>query len=167
MGTTCRPTPPTSRHPRWGADRSTRTPSETAHTPLARRYQAPATREQADTGHSGGRTYLRALDHLGHLAADPLDRDGSAESARDRLVDLARFGTTAADAAVRLPVHLVGEEQAELLLDHYEQRRTLHRELVDEDGTGPSEFADRESMVIRTVLFQIKDAERLRQVVAA
>ena len=83
----------------------------------------------------GGRTYLRALDHLGHPAADPLDRDRSAESARDRLVDLARFGTTAADAAVRLPVHLVGEEQAELLLDHYEQRRTFHRELVD--GTGP------------------------------
>ena len=29
------------------------------------------------------------------------------------------------------------------------------------------EFADRESTIIRTVLFQIKDAERLRQVVAA
>ena len=114
-----------------------------------------------------GRTYLRALDHLGHLAADPLDRGGSAKSARGRLVDLARFGSTAADAAVRLPVHLVSEEQAERLLHHYEQRVSFHREIIDEEGAGPSEFDDRESTIIRTVLFQIKDAARLHEVVAA
>jgi hypothetical protein len=55
--------------------------------------------------------------HLAHLAADPIDADGTAEAARDRLVDLAQFYSTAADAAIRLPVHLVTEEQADRLRD--------------------------------------------------
>lgn len=133
-------------------------------------YEALCPSEPARLAHwkrDNGRTYLRALDHLGHLAAEPIDTDGTAAAARDRLVDLARFGSTAGDAAIRLPVHLVDEEQAERLLDHFERRVEFHRWTLDEDGAAPSEQTDRETAIIRTVLFQIKDAARLHEMVAA
>ena len=114
-----------------------------------------------------GLTFLRALDHLGHIAADPVDDDGAAKAARGRLVDLSRFRSTAADAAIRLPVHLVDERQAERLLRHFEQRAKWDGWTVGGDGPIPSEHDDRETAIIRTVLFQIKDADRLREVVAA
>ena len=110
----------------------------------------------------GGRTYLRALDHLAHLAADPIDADGTAEAARDRLVDLGRFFSTAADAAIRLPVHLVTDAQFDRLLGHYERRATYYREMADDEAAAPSEQAERDTAVFRGVLFQIKDADRMR-----
>lgn len=126
-----------------------------------------ATARLAHWDRDGGRTYLRALDHLGHLAADPIDPDGTSAIARDRLVDLGRFHATAADAALRLPVHLVSDGQFERLLDHYEQRVAYHRENADEEASTPSEQTERDTAVLRAVLFQIKDAQRLGRAVTA
>lgn len=109
-----------------------------------------------------GRTYLRALDHLAHLAADPVDSDGTAEAARDRLVDLGRFFSTAADAAIRLPVHLVTEAQFDRLLGHYETRAAYYGQRADDEAAAPSEQTERDTAVFRGVLFQIKDADRMR-----
>ena len=63
--------------------------------------------------------------------------------------------------------HLVDERQAERLLRHFEQRAKWDGWTVGGDGPIPSEHDDRETAIIRTVLFQIKDADRLREVVAA
>ena len=115
----------------------------------------------------GGLTYLAALDHLGHLAADPIDRDGAADAARGRLVDLTRYIATAGDAAIRLPVHLVSDQQTAWLLDFYEQRCEAMKPRSDDDAYEPGDMSMRETAVIRTVLFQINDAARLRDVVAA
>ncbi len=109
-----------------------------------------------------GQTYFAALDHLGHLAASPVDPHGIAESARDRLVELAGFLSMAGDASIRLPAHLVGEDQASALLEHYERRCSYFRELEAEDPP-LDEDAERQTAVLRSVLFQIQDARRLRE----
>ena len=91
----------------------------------------------------------------------------TAEAARDRLVVLTRFFSTAADAAIRLPAHLVDEEQIDRLLSHYERRAAHYREMADEEAAAPSELTERDTTVFRGVLFQIKDADRLSAAVTA
>lgn len=108
---------------------------------------------------SRGMAMPRTLDLLGHLANDPVHPSGTL--ARDSLIELSSYPETAGLAALRLPVHLLSEDQ----------RVALHSVYVEhEDRLGPEmlrifitdeQLRDRE--ILRSALWQANDASRMAQ----
>ena len=101
-----------------------------------------------------GGAYWMALAFLGHLAADPVHTD-PARIAREALVDLAGFYEVGADAVVRLPPHLLQDEERAALLEVLERRE----QVLDGwrlDGFACRDFR-RENEMVRTVLWQAAD----------
>lgn len=106
---------------------------------------------------SDGHPYWTALGFLGHLATDPL-HPVTAEQARTSLADLTGYPGIGADAAVRLPAHLLGADERQRLLEALDRRERLHDGWVEEGWDMTS--LSREIELIRTVLWQASDCER-------
>lgn len=106
---------------------------------------------------SRGMALPRTLDLLAHLANDPMHPSGTL--ARDVLVDLCSYTETAGLAGLRLPVHLLSDDQ----------RALLHTVYVEhEDRIGPEtirifitdeQLRDRE--ILRSALWQANDAAKM------
>lgn len=106
---------------------------------------------------SRGMALPRTLDLLAHLASDPAHPSGTL--ARDSLVSLCAYPETAGLAALRLPVHLLSEDQ----------RLRLHEIYVEnEESLGPDivrifvsdqQLRDRE--ILRSALWQANDVTRM------
>ncbi len=109
-----------------------------------------------------GKSFTLALDALGHIAADPreqLGRERPGHAARQSLIELSAFVEIGAWAAIRLPVHLLDDEQRTELIESYGRRH----DLVTEGTLLPNdESALRELEVIRSVVWQTTDAQTLR-----
>ena len=111
----------------------------------------------AHAGHVAARernrsVHLRALDLLGHLAADPRDPDGSAADARAALIRLAGHLNIGADASLRLPAHLMSRADRGGLCSVYESRF----ERLRDEGWNPELDADCRAMA--ATLFAWADA---------
>ncbi len=111
----------------------------------------------ANEDKSRGQALPRTLDLLAHLAAEP--RHPSGTLARDSLVDLCGYSETAGMAALRLPVHLLSNDQRERLHAMY---------VAHEDALGPevvkifvSEEQIRDREILRSALWQANDARHL------
>lgn len=106
---------------------------------------------------SRGIALPRTLDLLAHLASDPIHPSGTL--ARDSLVGLCAYEETVGLAALRLPVHLLSNDQ----------RVLLHETYFDlEDRLGPdvvrifiSEQQLRDREILRSVLWQANDVTRM------
>ena len=106
---------------------------------------------------SRGAALPRTLDLLAHLASDPTHPSGTL--ARDSLVGLCAYPETAGMAGLRLPVHLLSEDQ----------RLRLHSIYVEhEEALGPQvvrifitdeQLRDRE--ILRSALWQANDVTRM------
>lgn len=103
---------------------------------------------------SRGQALPRTLDLLAHLANDP--RHPSGTLARDALVELCGYSETAGLAALRLPVHLLSNDQRDRLHEMY---------VAHEDALGPdvvkifvSEEQIRDREILRSALWQANDA---------
>lgn len=108
----------------------------------------------ANEDKSRGQALPRTLDLLAHLANDP--RHPSGTLARDALVDLCGFSETAGMAALRLPIHILSNDQRERLHEMY---------VAHEDALGPetvkifvSEEQVRDREILRSALWQANDA---------
>lgn len=101
-----------------------------------------------------GAAYWLALAYLGHLAHDPVQGD-AARIARGALVELTGFPEIGADAAVRIPPHLLDEdERAELV--EVVRRRDEQEALWSANGFDCRE-SRRATELIRTVIWQAAD----------
>lgn len=102
--------------------------------------------------------YRQAMDSLGHLAADPDHGD----QAREALVELVDFVETAADAAIRIPTHLLERTGRQKLLESYERRI----EFFESRGGGEASILDfdilRANHVIKSTIWQANDARHTR-----
>ncbi|MGI9604972.1 MAG: hypothetical protein ACR2P0_02415 [Acidimicrobiales bacterium] len=106
---------------------------------------------------SRGLALPRTLDLLTHLANDP--RHPSGTIARDSLVGLCAYPETAGLAALRLPVHLLVDDQRERLHEIYEaHEEAIGPELVRIFITD-QQLRDRE--ILRSALWQANDAARV------
>jgi len=99
----------------------------------------------------------RTLDLLAHLAADP--RHPSGTLARDSLIGLCSYPETAGLAAVRLPVHLLSEDQRLSLLAVYEEHEAALGPEVVRIFIPEQQLRDRE--ILRSALWQANDAVRM------
>lgn len=106
---------------------------------------------------SKGLALPRTLDLIAHIASDPMHPNGT--FARDALVDLCGYAETAGPAALRLPVHLLSNDQRDRL-------RRIYVENEDALGAGTvdifvteQQLRDRE--ILRSALWQANDAERM------
>lgn len=99
--------------------------------------------------------YVLALDLLAHLAADPLE----GTRARRALLDLAGYVETGAAAAVRLPVHLLDDEDRAQLLQIHETRVELFA--GDEESGQIGLNLLRDNRVVRGAVWQALDAGHL------
>ena len=106
---------------------------------------------------SRGAAMPRALDLLAHLASDPNHPSGTL--ARDSLVDLCAYPETAGPAAVRLPVHLLADDQRERLLLIYEEHEANLGPEVVRIFIPEQQLRDRE--ILRSALWQANDATRM------
>lgn len=96
-----------------------------------------------------------ALNLLAQLAADP-DRG---RGARRELLELARFVQTAGEATVRLPMHLLDDEDRTRLLEIHEERVELFH---DENADLPLDLAVvRDNRVVRAAVWQAWDARHI------
>lgn len=96
-----------------------------------------------------------AFDHLAHLATG----DGaSAETAREALVDLSSYLTTAGPAVVRLPAHRLSSAQRATLLRNLEWWEDL---LIKDPILLPAEGSNRIPDAIRSVLWLANDSTHL------
>jgi hypothetical protein len=101
-----------------------------------------------------GAAYWLALAYLGHLAADPVQEDAAC-IARSALVELSGHAQIGADAAVRLPPHLLDADERAELLDVVQRREDIERTW---GGHGFDMQRDRrETELMRTVLWQAAD----------
>ncbi|MCU1356360.1 MAG: hypothetical protein JWM89_1778 [Acidimicrobiales bacterium] len=119
----------------------------------------PAPGAEARLGHHhwSREQFVLALDLLAHLAADPYSDAGV--RARAELVELVAFVETAGEAAVRLPVHLLTEEERTRLLSIHESRVDL---FVADPLQVPVHLAIlRDNRVVRAALWQALDASRI------
>lgn len=106
---------------------------------------------------SRGMALPRTLDLLAHLANDPIHPSGTL--ARDSLVGLCAYPETAGLAAIRLPVHLLAEDQKRMLHDIYvEHEERIGPELMAIFITD-EQLRDRE--ILRSALWQANDAARM------
>jgi hypothetical protein len=103
---------------------------------------------------NGGAPYRTALGYLGHLAADPVHQD-PAWLARAALVDLAGYLEVGADAAVRIPPHLLDDDQRATLLEALQRREDVEQ-VSRLDGFACRDMR-RENELLRTVLWQAAD----------
>ena len=103
---------------------------------------------------SRGSALPRTLDLLAHLASDPIHPSGTL--ARDSLVGLCAFGETAGPAAVRLPVHLLSEDQRARLFEIYEEQESRLGPNVVRIFIPEQQIRDRE--ILRSALWQTNDA---------
>lgn len=108
----------------------------------------------ANEDKSRGQALPRTLDLLAHIASDPRHPNGTL--ARDTLVDLCGYTETAGLAALRLPIHLLSNDQRERLHEMY---------VAHEDALGPeavkifvSEEQVRDREILRSALWQANDA---------
>ena len=101
-----------------------------------------------------GKAYPAALSFLGHLACDPVRLD-AARIARDALCDLVDYDEIGADAAVRLPPHLLDRDQRNRLVEVVERREALEEHWAA-DGFHCRDSA-LETELIRTVAWQAAD----------
>jgi hypothetical protein len=106
---------------------------------------------------SRGVALPRTLDLLAHLASDPIHPSGTL--ARDSLIGLCAYPETAGLAALRLPVHLLSDDQRarlhEIYVEHEEQ---LGPEVI-RIFIGEQQLRDRE--ILRSALWQANDATRM------
>ncbi len=111
----------------------------------------------ANEDKSRGMALPRTLDLLAHLANDPQHPSGTL--ARDSLIDLCRYPETAGLAALRIPVHLLSQDQRALLHEVY---------VAHEERIGPEvvrifitdeQLRDRE--ILRSALWQANDASHM------
>lgn len=101
--------------------------------------------------------FFLALDLLAHLAADPEAEAGA--RARSELVELVAYVDTAGEAAVRLPLHLLSDEDRARLL-------AIHESRVDLFSADPLQVPVhlsilRDNRVVRAALWQALDASRI------
>jgi hypothetical protein len=101
-----------------------------------------------------GAAHWMALALLGHLASDPV-RDDVAAVARAALVDLAGFEQVGSHAVVRLPPHLLDDDDRAALLEVLDRRERLLRTWQQEGFACRSTQRDVE--MLRTVLWQAAD----------
>jgi|GEM_PF-1309055 len=106
---------------------------------------------------SRGLALPRTLDLLAHIAADPIRPSGTL--ARDSLIELCGYPETAGPAAVRLPVHLLSDDQRERLLGLYEQHEANLGPEVVRIFIPEQQLRDRE--ILRSALWQANDATRM------
>jgi hypothetical protein len=100
---------------------------------------------------------LLALDLLAHLAADVDSGDGL--GARAALLDLVGTWELAGEAAVRLPLHLLDDDERARLLDAHEARLQL---LEADPVMSPMPIGMlRDSRIVRNALWQAFDASHL------
>jgi len=106
---------------------------------------------------SRGIALPRTLDLLAHLASDPIHPSGTL--ARDSLIGLCAYPETAGLAALRLPVHLLSDDQRarlhEIYVEHEEQ---LGPEVI-RIFIGEQQLRDRE--ILRSALWQANDVTRM------
>jgi len=98
-----------------------------------------------------------ALDLLAHLAADP--ESASGVQAREHLLELVGFVETAGEAAVRLPLHLLSDEDRARLLDVHEARVSLFT--ADPLQVPVHLSILRDNRVVRAALWQALDASQI------
>ena len=119
----------------------------------------PAPGSEARLGHHhwSRDQFILALDLLAHLAADPTSDAGV--RARSELVELVAFVETAGESAVRLPIHLLTEEDRARLLAIHESRVDL---FVADPLQVPVHLAIlRDNRVVQAALWQALDASRI------
>ncbi|QXC63036.1 hypothetical protein KSP35_09770 [Aquihabitans sp. G128] len=100
-----------------------------------------------------------ALDLLAHLAADPDPGSASAAEAREHLLELVGFVETAGEAAVRLPLHLLSDDDRARLLDVHEARVSLFT--ADPLQVPVHLSILRDNRVVRAALWQALDASQI------
>ena len=106
---------------------------------------------------SQGMALPRTLDLLAHLASDPIHPSGTL--ARDSLIGLCGYPETAGLAALRLPVHLLSNDQRLRLHELYvEHEESLGPDLV-RIFTSEQQLRDRE--ILRSALWQANDVTRM------
>lgn len=106
---------------------------------------------------SRGVALPRTLDLLAHIANDPQHPAGTL--ARDSMVDLCGYGETSGLAALRLPVHLLSDDQRAVLHEIYvEHEERIGPEVVRIFITD-EQLRDRE--ILRSALWQTNDATRM------
>lgn len=101
--------------------------------------------------------YRFALDALAHLASDPDDATGI--EARAALVELAGHIDIAGDVAVRLPIHLLSDDDRSSLLEAHEARSALFEDDPVFVPVGLEML--RANRVLRNALWQAFDAQHL------
>lgn len=130
----------------------------------AEHHVSEALRAAVEPGHArsgqlGGDTHPQirrlVLDHLAHLATS-LD-DAVARPAISALVQLTRYTETALDAALRLPVHRLRDDDITMLMDALER----HEDSLAHDGVAIPWCDDllRIPVVLRSALWQAIDAK--------
>lgn len=119
----------------------------------------PVPGAEARLGHQqwSREVFFLALDLLAHLAADP-ESDGGARARRE-LVELVAYVDTAGEAAVRLPLHLLADDDRARLL-------AIHESRVDLFSADPLQVPVhlsilRDNRVVRAALWQALDASRI------
>ncbi len=119
----------------------------------------PAPHEHARIGHHHWNrpTFVFALDLLAHLAADPVSDTGAV--ARGELLGLAGFVETAGEAGVRLPLHLLTDDDRSRLLAIHETRVELFN--TDPVHVPVGLHILRDNRVIRSALWQAWDAHHI------
>lgn len=100
---------------------------------------------------------IASLDALAHLAAEPDSEVG--ERARAALLDLAGYLDTSGEAAVRLPVHLLTDDDRAKLL-------AIHESRVDLFSADPMQIPVhhtilRDNRIVRSALWQATDASHI------
>ncbi len=106
---------------------------------------------------SRGVALPRTLDLLAHLASDPIHPSGTL--ARDSLIGLCAYPETAGLAALRLPVHLLSDDQRARLHEIYVEHEELLGPEVIRIFIGEQQLRDRE--ILRSALWQANDATRM------
>lgn len=100
---------------------------------------------------------ISALDALAHLAAEPDSNVG--ERARTCLLDLTGYLDTSGEAAVRLPVHLLTDEDRAKLLNIHESRVDLFA--ADPMQVPIHHSILRDNRIVRSALWQATDASHI------
>jgi hypothetical protein len=106
---------------------------------------------------SRGVALPRTLDLLAHLASDPVHPSGTL--ARDSLVGLCSYPETAGMAGLRLPVHLLSDDQRLRLHDIYVQHEEALGPQVVRIFITDEQLRDRE--ILRSALWQANDVTRM------
>ncbi|MFT7473348.1 MAG: hypothetical protein ACI81L_000263 [Verrucomicrobiales bacterium] len=106
---------------------------------------------------SRGVALPRTLDLLAHLASDPVHPSGTL--ARDSLVGLCSYAETAGMAGLRLPVHLLSEDQRLRLHEIYVQHEEALGPQVVRIFITDEQLRDRE--ILRSALWQANDVARM------